>query len=479
MKKNMKIIIGLLILAAAGGFIAFNVINANRLEAAGGAPRGALPVHWAYPHRQTIVSRVNARGAVELIDRTIVFPETQAQIVEVHVSVGDEVQVGDLLITYDDSILETLHDNLAQAQLALRSAELGLAATRIAPSGTELMAAENQIDQAQANIANIEAQLDQIDLQISQTEDNIRTAEGTAADVRLLFENGVATRAELDNAQDAVRRLTDQLAITQSQRDAAALGLPMAREGERLARAQFSALRDRNSQPAAVNQAQLQQVTIEQAQLNIEQILRNIDEFEREERATTAGTVLNVFVEEGEFSATGRPLLEIADVSNNNLVIVVHVPENDAGNLMLGQEVEISGAALGGHTYEGYINLIHPVAAPRQMGATVETVVTAEISARDTTRLRAGISVDADIVTNVSEDTLVVPLMATLSEGGGINFVYVINEENQLERRYVVLGEFSEMHIEADGIRENDRIISNPTGQMYPGMAVRPLGVTP
>lgn len=473
--NTKKIIIALIAVVAVGGFIAFNVFNANQTEAASGVARNALPVHWEYPSIQTIVSRVNARGTVELVDKTIVFPETQAQIVTVHVNVGDEVQVGDLLVTYDDSVLDTLNDNLAEARLALQAAELGLAATRIAPTNTELLAAQNQIEQARTNIANIQAQLNQIDLQISQTQDSITQAQSTQADVQMLFNSGVATRLELDNANDAVRRLEDQLAITQSQRDAAALGLPLAQESERLAVAQHGSVRDRNAQPAAVNQAQMQQVSIEQARLRIAQIERNIDEFELEERATISGTVLAVFVNEGEFSAVGRPLMEIADTSSNNLVVMVHVPENDAGNLALGQEVEISGGAIGGHTYAGYIQLIHPVAAPRQIGTTVETVLTVEIAVRDTSRLRAGNTVDADITTHVNVDTIVVPLMATLSAGGGINFVYVVGEDSLLERRDITLGGFSDMYIEAIGINENDRVVSNPTPQMYEGMQIRPL----
>ncbi|MCL2422234.1 MAG: efflux RND transporter periplasmic adaptor subunit, partial [Defluviitaleaceae bacterium] len=354
-------------------------------------------------------------------------------------------------------------------------AELGLAATRIAPTRTELLAAENQIEQSRSNVANIQAQLDQIDLQISQLQDNIVTAQGTQRDVQSLFDSGVASRVELDNANDAVRRLQDQLAITQSQRDAAALGLPLARESERLAVSQFQTVRDRNAQPAAVNQAQMQQVSVEQAQLRIAMIERNIAEFEREERAPISGTILSVMVTEGEFSATGRPMMEIADVSSSNLVVVVHVPENDAGNILVGQEVEISGGALGGHAYEGYIQLIHPIAAPRQIGNTVETVLTVEINPVATSRLRAGTTVDADIVTQVNEDTMVLPLMATLSEGGGVNYVFIVNDESILERRDITLGGFSDMYIEVFGVSEYDRVVSNPTTAMYDGMQARPL----
>jgi len=475
MKNKTKIIIVLAVLVVVGGLIAFNIVRAGRAETEDGVPRGALPVHWAHPSVQTIVSRVNARGNVELKDRTIVFPETQAQIVEIHVGVGDFVEVGDVLITYDESILTTLQDQLAEARLALRSAELGLEAARIAPSSAEVLAAETQVEQARTNIANIETQISQVDLQISQLEDNIQTARDNQADVQLLFDNDVVARMELDAANDAVRRLEDQLEVIQSQREAAALGLPMAQESERLAQAQLDSVRNRNAQPQVVNQAQLQEVSIERAQLAIAQIQRNIEEFEREEVATVAGTVLNILVEEGEFSMTGRPLMEIADISSENLVIVAHVPENDAGGLSVGQEVEISGSAIGIHRYTGYIDMIHPLAAPRQMGTTIETVVTVEIVAENTTRLRAGNTVDANIVTNISEDTVVVPLMSTVSAGGGVTFVYLLNDDFTLERRDIDLGEFSDMYIEAIGIDETDRIVSNPTGAMYDGMQVRPI----
>ena len=475
MTNTKKIIFAVILLGAIGGLVGFNMMRLNQTQEVGGIPRNAPPVHWSYPDVQTIVSSVSARGNVELRDRTILFPNTQAQITAVHVSVGDVVDVGDLLISYDDAILDTLNDQLAEAQLALRTAELGLAATQIAPLATEILAAENQIEQSRTNIANIQAQLSQIDLQISQMEDSIETAQENVADVQVLFDNDVVARLELDNATEAVRRLEDQLAVIVAQRDAAEIGLPMAQEAERLAIAQLENIRTRNTQPQALNQVQIQQVSIERAQLAIAQIERTISEFEREERAEVAGTVLNVFVETGEFSVTGRPLLEIADISDENLVIVVHVPENDAGNLELGQEVEISGNAIGNHRYDGLIELIHPIAAPRQMGTTVETVVTVEIAVAGSTRLRAGNTVDADITTNISEDAVVVPIMSTVGAGGGITFVYVLNDESYLERRDVVLGGLAGMYMEAEGVEAHERIVANPTAALHEGLLVRPI----
>jgi multidrug efflux pump subunit AcrA (membrane-fusion protein) len=458
---NKKLIIFIAIIAIIGGLIAINIFAAGRAQDESGIARNATPVHWELPSSQTIESRVSARGSVQLRDKTIVFPETQAQIISVHVNVGDVVDIGDALITYDETILQTMNDQLAEARLALRSAELGLAATRIAATGTELLAAETQIEQSRTNVASIEAQLYQIDLQLSQAQD-------THQNTQWLFDNGVVARIELENAADAVRRL-------QSQRDAAAVGLPAAKEAVRLAEAQRDALVNRSSQPQTVNQAQLQQVSIERALLAISQIERNIEDFVHEELATVAGTILNIFVEEGEFSMTGRPLLEIADVSEKNLVVIVHVPENDSGGIALGQEVEIRSGAIGNHRYAGVVELIHPLALPRQMGNTVETVVTVEIAVHGTSRLRAGNTVDADILTKISEDTLVVPLMSTVGSGGGEAFVWLITDDFTLQRRTIELGEFSAMYIEAIGITAYDRVVKNPTAAFSEGMQVRPI----
>jgi hypothetical protein len=84
--------------------------------------------------------------------------------------------------------------------------------------------------------------------------------------------------------------------------------------------------------------------------------------------------------------------------------------------------------------------------------------------------------VDTDIITSITEDTLVVPLMATISEGSGVNFVYVIDENGLLERRDIILGGFSNMYIEAIGINAGDMVVVSPTPMMYPGMQVRPIG---
>jgi HlyD family secretion protein len=475
MSNAKKAIIAVIAVAAAGAFIGVAYYNANQGEETSGVPRNATPVQWEYPRRETIVSKVNAKGTVEFIRKETVYPSTQAQITKVHVKVGDEVSEGDVLITYDDKVLSTYRDQLAEAELGLRTARLGLQSASIGASNAELLQAEAAIEQARKTIADIEAQLHQFDLSIAQIEDNISTARQNAERMKSLYDAGAATRVEFENAEKSLKQLTDQLESTRSQRASAELGLPIARENERLARVQYETLRNRASQPASVTQQEIQAISIEQAELRVAQIQKNIDEFVGEERAPVSGTVLALNVREGEYGTTGRALMEIADISNKNLVVVVLVPENDAKNIDLGQEAEIKGAALGTDRFAGHISKIYPLAERKQVGNSVETVLTVEITPEEGARLRAGYSIDAVIITKTSVDALAAPLMSIRSDTDGTEFVYVIGSDYTAQRRVVSLGEYSGIYVEVDGVGEDEQIIVNPSGQIQEGVAVRPL----
>lgn len=475
MSTGKKILIFLVVLLVAGGLIAFGVYNASRQQSATGIPKNAIPVQLENAHRETIVSRVSAKGSVELADKTTVYPETQARIKQVNVKAGDEVTAGDILLIYDTQALESYRDQLADAELALRSAELALESSRIPPTKTELLQAETQVKQAENTITDIDAQVRQIDLSLVQLSVSIEAAINKVNDTQSLHEQGIVTKTELDNARDALKNLENQLETTQSQRETALLGLPMAQENVRLAKAQYDALANRLKDPKSINQIASQEIAVEQAKLRITQIEKNIADFKPEETAPLSGTVITLYAAEGDVSTSGRALLEIADTSNRNLVIRINVPESDAKNIETGQSVDIKGAALGTDVYNGHISKIHPLAEKKQIGNAMETVLTVEIMPDSDILLRAGYTIDTSIITGTAEDTLVVPLMSTMSDEDGGHFVYIMNEDYSVEKRPVILGEYSGIYVQAAGVTEEDRIILNPSSQIKEGVYVKPI----
>jgi multidrug efflux pump subunit AcrA (membrane-fusion protein) len=518
MGKGKKTLIIILILLAVCGLVGFGIYNASRTEDSSGIPRNATPVQFEHAHRQTITSRVSAKGGVELLDRTTVYPGAQAKIEWIHVRTGDEVNEGDLLITYDPKTLEAYKDQLAEAELGLRSAQLALAAAQIPPTRTELMQAEAQISQAEAQvrqaesqinqaraqvlqsqkvIIDIESQARQIELNREQLKNNLQTAEKRAADTRTLFVMGITAQMELDGADEAVNGLKGQLELLELQLETVLNGLPMAEsnvllaesgvlmaeqslrlaeESVPLAEAQYNSLRNRLTDARTQNQIQSLELNIEQMELRIGMIQKNIDDFKQAEYSPISGTVLTVYAAEGDMAVTGRPLLELADISNRNLIIRINVPESDAKNIGVGQYAEIKGAAFGSRSYDGHISKIHPLAERKPVGNSMETVLTVEITPDDDEiNLRAGYSIDTVILTGVQENALVVPLMSTLSNPEGGHFVYIMADDYTVQRRDIRLGEYTGLYVQAEGITETERIILNPSNQIREGMYVRPI----
>jgi multidrug efflux pump subunit AcrA (membrane-fusion protein) len=517
MSKGKKALIFVCVLFIAGGLIAVGIYNASRQEDSSGIPRNAIPVQFERAHRQTITSRVSAKGVVELVDRTAMFPGTQAKIETIHVRVGDEVREGDLLITYDPKILETYMDQLIEADLALRSAELALAAAKIPPTRTELLQAEAQTSQAEAQvrqaktqvrqaeaqviqaekaIADIEAQARQIELSLSQLQANLETAEKRAKDTQALYVLGISSKTEADGAQDAVTTLKGQIDTTALQLETALSGIPMAElnvllameslrlaeenvplaeENVPLAEAQLNSIRNRLNDARTQNQIQSLELNIEQMELRIAMIQKNIDDFIQAEYAPVSGTVLMVYASEGDMAMSGRPLFDLADTSNRNLIIRINVPESDAKNIDIGQYAEIKGAAFGADSFAGHVSKIHPLAERKPVGNSMETVLTVEITPDENIRLRAGYSIDTTITTGVHENVIVVPLMSTLSDPDGGHFVYIMAEDHTVQRRDIRIGEYSGLYVQADGVTEEDRIILNPSSQIREGIFVRPI----
>jgi multidrug resistance efflux pump len=419
---------------------------------------------------------VSAKGGVELVDRVTVYPSTQATIDQIHVRTGDEINEGDLIVTYDPKTLEAYTDQLSEALLALQSAELALAGAKLPPTRTELLQAEAQIRTAQKVITDIEAQAKQVELSIEQLEASLTNAEKRVADTQTLFVMGVATQMELDTAKDAVTGLNSQLDGIHLQMDALLGGIPIAEENVKLAQAQYNTLANRLNDPRTQNQIETLEINVQQMNLRIGMIQKNIDEFKHAEYAPASGTVLMLYAVEGDMAMTGRPLLDMADTSLDNLVIRINVPENDARNIQMGQPAEIKGPALGAQAFDGHVSRIYPLAERKPVGNALETVLTIEIMPDDRDiRLRAGYSIDTVITTGVQENALVVPLMSTLSDPDEGHFVFVMQDDFTIARHFITLGEYSGLYVQAHGITEAERIILNPTNQIREGVSVRPM----
>lgn len=89
--------------------------------------------------------------------------------------------------------------------------------------------------------------------------------------------------------------------------------------------------------------------------------------------------------------------------------------------------------------------------------------------------LLPGLYVRISIEQAVREDALAIPQMSVQRDQQGIAFVYVVNAENQAERRNVTLGRtLGPRWMVMDGLSEGDRVVAEGAQKLFPGAAVAP-----
>ncbi|MCL1976345.1 MAG: efflux RND transporter periplasmic adaptor subunit [Firmicutes bacterium] len=303
-------------------------------------------------------------------------------------------------------------------------------------------------------LENLQDQLAEAKLSLKSATLNLKAAQtalagqdkrklenaGIAYDkAKLLYEAGAITKQEFENANEAKIDAQEQL--------------------------------DNN-----LSHISILQVTIEQNELKTSQIEKEIENYTLLEYAPCSGTVLASYIKKGDLVVPGHQLFDIADTSLNNLTITAVVPENEAKNLALSQDVEIRCTAIGQTIFKGRVSKISSIATKKQIGNSQETALTVEIRCEDAP-LKAGYTIDATIITKIIENTVVIPLMSTMRDADSHSYVYIMHEDYSVEKRLVELGEYAGIYVEAGNIAEGERTIINPSAQVKEGVFVKPVAI--
>ncbi len=191
---------------------------------------------------------------------------------------------------------------------------------------------------------------------------------------------------------------------------------------------------------------------------------------------TARNAVIGVGVQEGV------PLLTIAD--HSKVQIEAELPESLAERLTTpgGQGVRLRRDPAGPVIAAGAVRFLSPSVDP--VKRTAHVLIDAENASG---ALRAGMFVDASIVLSESDDAVVVPVPAVLSEGP-LWFVF-IKEGEQFVKRDIVPGQRSDATIEVlDGLVPGDVVVTQgaysltqlrPSGDAKPAPTTKPAAPAP
>jgi len=411
-------------------------------------------------HRGTLIATVSASGSIAPEAQVLLGFQAPGTVDKVNVVVGEKVQVGEVLAQLDVAELALAFQ---QAQQAYIAQQVIYSQTVAGPKPYDVAAAKAQLESAWAQYNDLKKPND---TQVAQTLAQLRKAENYVKQAEEAYNGVLAGRAAakeygvqgggLGKAEEQMRA---QLGVLRAARDAAQVAYDQAVAGGKDAqlRTAWAAVQqaqaglDRLSPDAdriAISKAQLEQARLayEQARLRLERatLLAPFD-----------GEVGQVNITRGGSSSVPGSAVLLVDSSRFH--IDVNVDEIDIAKLKVGQPVTVSVDALPQSTITGKIDRIAPVATSQ--AGVVSYQVRINVDPTDAP-LRAGMSANVTIVTDVRPEVLLVPNWAIrIDRATGKAYVNRLsgNKAGEVE---VKMGLRNENDSEViNGVQEGDVII--------------------
>lgn len=199
---------------------------------------------------------------------------------------------------------------------------------------------------------------------------------------------------------------------------------------------------------------QLQDIRIEDAMARVAGIRSQINEAYITSPIT--GLVTSVLVSTGEVAGASSPSISV--ISNGDLEISVNIPEDDIAFVDVGDKAHITFDAYDNTVFEAEIIYISPRATEVDGVPVFEVVLQFQENDR---RIKAGLSVDVDIVAEEREGVISVPSRAIVDEKNS-RFVRVLVDDNSYRRQEVSLGlKGDDGRIEiTNGLEVGDKVIA-------------------
>jgi HlyD family secretion protein len=383
------LVIGILILAAAaGGYWWYRGGVARQVASTVLVRRGA------------ITATVETTGKVHSARQVELSLPFGGRVKRVVVSVGDQVEAGQLLLELE----------APDAERQVREAELNLEIRQL------------QLDKARAGASSEE-------IEIAQA--NLRKAALAKQVAQAAYDEIAATYERRENAEVSPE----------------ALALQQANIDYQIAQRHYERL---VNGPPTDELAALEK-QLESAQLALERAQAQWEEM----RLITplAGTVVRVEASEGEMVSAYRPVVVIADLTS--LQMIAEIDEIDVAEVSPGQEVTIRLDAYPGQTLLGTIVSLAPAASPQRGSTVYEAVVGFDAEGL---ALRLDMGANLKIITLEKEGVLLVPNRAI--QPIGRRRVVKVVDGRSIREVEVVTGLSNESETEiVEGLAEGQKIL--------------------
>lgn len=496
-------------------------IGISALIGGGDNPSAAQNLSVVEVKKESIKEVYNSSGTIESENTKTYYSPVTAPIANLNAKVGQIVQAGDLLVTFDTTNLE--RDN-QQAQLNLQSAyntsqaardknaqaidaanaanaELANQANALADQVNALKAqmdaakatydanaAANASSETQTRIAELQGQIADLNTQIQNYQNTIQTLSVVYEGSGKTYSEAVATPedkrtdaqkklisdidtynaavAELPNAQASLAATESELTALNTVDDAGYTALAAQYESAYAQwEAAYNAANAAASQPSAgMSSAEMNNLTIsdnlaELAAMSQSELLEKAREGMK---ADMSGVIASVEVLQTNAAAQGAAVFSIA--STENVRVKVDISPDDYEKMTVGTPATIT---IGEHKYEGTLENVNRIATNNAKG---NPVIGAQIHISNPDEyICIGATAKVSMTVAQSDNVLTVPIECINTSTSG-DFVFVI-ENGTVKKKPVELGTASTTAIEVkSGLKEGDQVVNDLNVDVTEGM---------
>lgn len=371
----------------------------------------------------------------------------------------------------------TRQSEIDAARAQLESAQAALAALEAGPDSAQLTSATAELERARINLQTAQAAYDLVrdrpDIGALPQSAELQNATIAYEVAKANYDNVVAgpsteqlaqARSNVASAQANLDRVLNDASIASAEAQVtqaqANLGRLLSGDGNiDISAAEAQVAQAENTlrqlrEGASEEEIEASEATLRQAELQLEQAENNLANAELV--APFDGVIGRLGAKAGEIIATGTPMVTLVDLSAFR--IEVEVDEVDIGQVKVGDQVTVFVDSLPDTEIPGEIEFIAPV--PTSVEGVVSYPVRIILNAEDAPTLRAGMTANVDITTEVREDILLIPNRMVIIDRTNGQLFAERQTATGVERVQITVGlrneEFSEV---TSGLNAGDTIV--------------------
>lgn len=486
-KKKIPLIVAAALVVVFGGYSVVNSVIAKNTP---------TQVNTITAAKGSVEETISTSGKVNSEQSRTYYAPVGAVITEMNVSLGDVVEEGQQLVTFDTSDLEAQKTKAAldasasangyrstqyqsdKKQSEYNEAVIGLDELKVLAAGQEQYVQGlkyNLEDDIQNKKEDLQEWLNKLNLELEIQNNKLSEPRSEESRERI--------QETIQNLNESIRRTSNEIndlnmsdEMKEKQRIIDAEQKKLDDMKEEISRREG---KESSSEAGIVDPYAKQQQAdnMQSAQITAEEAAEKLAKGQEGVKAEFGGIVTKIATMSSSANASaGGGLLEGATVSegtelftiesNQQVKVDISITKYDLAKIAVGQKADIT---IADQKFEGEVTKINKVAANNSQGSPV-VGVEVHINNPDS-GIYLGVEAQVVIHTNSAQDVITLPLEIVNTDRNG-DFCYVV-ENGVVTMRRITTGISSDTDVEVtDGLKEGDLVVYDMTGSVTEGMSV-------